>query len=132
MVALVNVRSVIAAVQVAFGHPAAAAVGWTGGSVVTSKARVPFLTSLAGMASLPLTVTAAGFWPGAALPPWLVQVVVGMAVAVSVISTSPLPRPASAPAASRVVPRSVNVGLPFLKCTLAAEATDESMAAATS
>src|SRR5262249_37894287 len=99
MVAVLKVRSVICAVQLSFEQPAWAGVGWGGGSVVTSKATLPFLTALAGIASVPVTVTAAGFWPGDALPPWLVQVVVGSAVAESVISTSPLPSPARFPAA---------------------------------
>src|SRR5215208_4631166 len=124
MVADVKSRSVIAAVQLALGHPACAGVGCAGGSVVTLKARLPFLISLAGSDWLPVTVTSAGFWPGAWLPPWLVHVVAGSAVAVSVIRTSPLPRPASAPVAFNTTPWSAKTGDPFLKCTLTASATD--------
>jgi hypothetical protein len=80
MVADVKAKSVIAAVQLALGHPACAGVGCAGGSVVTLKARLPFLISLAGSDWLPVTVTSPGFWPGAWLPPWFVHVVVGSAV----------------------------------------------------
>jgi hypothetical protein len=58
------------------------------------------------------------------LPPGLVQVVVGVPVAVRVMLTSPFPRPAKLPAAVIVVPLSVNVG-PRLKCTFAATATKQ-------
>ena len=61
MVALVKSMSVIAAVQLSLGHPASAAVGCAGGFVVTPNERVPFLISLAGNDSPPVTVTAAGF-----------------------------------------------------------------------
>jgi hypothetical protein len=61
MVADVNVRSVISAVQLLFGQPASAAVGCSGGSVVTLKATLPFLTSLDGIDWLPVTVASAGF-----------------------------------------------------------------------
>ena len=47
----------------------------------------------------------ARFWPGAWFPPWLVHVVVGSAVAVSVIWTSPL---ASAPLLFSTSPWSVS------------------------
>jgi hypothetical protein len=49
IVALVKSRSVISAVQLLFGQPACAAVGWLGGLVVTLKLTFPFLTSLDGM-----------------------------------------------------------------------------------
>ena len=81
MVADVNVKSVICAVQLLLGQPACSGVGCAGGLVVTLKFTFPFLTSLAGIDWLPVTVTAAGFCPGAWLPPWFVQVVVGLAVA---------------------------------------------------
>src|SRR5262245_5279483 len=114
MVALVKLRSVICAVQLLFGHPACAGVGCWGGLVVTLNERLPFLISLAGNDWVPVTVTAPGFCPGAWLPPWFVQVVVGSALAERVMSTSPFPRPASSPEAVSVRPLSVNVGLPFL------------------
>ena len=79
--------SVIAAVQLASGSPPGRR-GLRGRVVVTLKATLPFLISLAGIAWLPVTVTSAGFWPGAWLPPLFVHVVVGSAVAVSVIRTS--------------------------------------------
>src|SRR5215212_9680729 len=132
MVADVKSMSVIAPVQLLFGQPASAAVGWSGGSVVTLNARLPFLISLAGNDWLPVTVTSPGFWPGAWVPPWLVHVVVGSAVAVSVIRTSPLPRPASEPLAFNTRPWSAKTGDPFLKCTLTACATDAVSASATS
>jgi hypothetical protein len=112
MVADVKAMSVIAVDQLALGHPACAGVGCAGGSVVTLKARLPFLISLAGSDWLPVTVASPGFWPGAWLPPWFVHVVVGSAVAVSVISTSPLPRPARDPLAFRTSPWSANCGDP--------------------
>ena len=48
-----------------------------------------------GMVVTPVVVTLFRFWPGAWLPPWLVQVKVAAPVPVSVIVMSPLPRPAS-------------------------------------
>src|SRR5215216_5413509 len=123
--------SVIAAVQLPFGQPAAAAVGCAGSSVVTLKVTVPFLISDAGIASPPLTVTAAGFWPGAAVPPLLVQVVVGVPVAVSVTRMSPLPSPVSFPLALRVVPLSVKLGLWMFTAAVAAVARTPARAAST-
>src|SRR5262245_39533698 len=120
MVALVNVRSVIVAVQLSFGHPPSVPVGCGGACVVTLKATVPFLISLAGIAWVPVTLICPGFCPGAALPPWLVQVTVGVAVAERVMSMSPLPSPARSPEAVRVRPLSVNFGDLGLKWTLAA------------
>ena len=61
MVAVLKTISVISAVQLLFGHPACAGVGCAGGFVVTLKLTFPFLTSLAGMDWLPVTVTSAGF-----------------------------------------------------------------------
>jgi hypothetical protein len=52
---------VISAVQLLFGQPASAAVGWSGGLVVTLKLRFPFLISLAGTDWFPVTVSSAGF-----------------------------------------------------------------------
>jgi hypothetical protein len=73
---------------------------------------LPFLISDSGMPTLPATVTGAGFWPGGKCCPlpgfW--QVATGSAVAVVVISTSPLPSPDSSPLAARVSPLSVNTG----------------------
>ncbi len=65
IVALVNARSVITSVHDEFGQPGAPGIGVTGGLVVTLKGVLPFLISLAGMDSLPVTVTGAGFCPGA-------------------------------------------------------------------
>src|SRR5262249_49164720 len=120
MVASVNVRSVIVAVQLLFGHPPSIPVGCAGGFVVTLIATVPFLIALAGIASVPVTVICPGFCPGAWLPPWFVQVTVGVAVAERVTRMSPLPRPARSPDAVSVRPLSVNVGDLGLKWTLAA------------
>ena len=69
MVALVNVRSVIVAVQLLFGHPPSIPVGCGGSCVVTLMATVPFLISLAGIAWVPVTVTLPGFCPGACCLP---------------------------------------------------------------
>jgi ketosteroid isomerase-like protein len=52
----------------------------------------------------PVSVTWAGFWPGACVPPLFVQVALGVPVAVNVIVTSPLPSPARAPLALSVRP----------------------------
>ena len=49
IVALVKRGSMIAPVQLADGQPASAAVGCAGGCVVTLKARLPFLITLAGI-----------------------------------------------------------------------------------
>jgi hypothetical protein len=59
--ALVKAISVMASVHIGFGHPGAPRIGDTGGAVVTLKGVFPFLIALAGMASLPETVTGAGF-----------------------------------------------------------------------
>src|SRR5262245_13703170 len=76
IVALVNFTWVITAVQLLFGHPPSIAVAGCGtGFVVTLKETVPFLTSLAGIATVPVAVTLPGFCPGAWVPPWFVQVV---------------------------------------------------------
>ena len=104
IVALVNCKSVMVAVQLSLGQPACAAVGCDGAVVVTLKGVVPFLTSPAGIASAPVTLTVAGFWPGASFPPLLVQVAVGVAAALRDIKISPLPRPAREPAALKVRP----------------------------
>src|SRR5438445_441264 len=88
-VALVNATSVIVSVQFGFGQPGAPGIGDTGASVVTLNGVLPFLSSLAGIDCVPVSVTSAGFWPGASLPPWFVHVAVGFPVAVSVTSTSP-------------------------------------------
>src|SRR6266516_6333101 len=64
-VAVKKARSVMVSVQLVFGHPGAPGIGVVGGEVVTLNATFPFLTSLAGMPTLPDTVTRAGFCPGA-------------------------------------------------------------------
>jgi hypothetical protein len=63
MVALVKDRSVISSVHIVLGQPGAPGMGVTGGFVVTENATLPFLTSDAGIASEPETVTGAGFCP---------------------------------------------------------------------
>jgi hypothetical protein len=115
IVALVKARSVIVSVQLEFGQPGAPGMGLVGAFVVTSKLTFPFLISSAGIASDPVTVTDAGFWPGGwvAPEPGLVQVAVGFAVAVRDTTTSPDPSPANAPIASSVNPWSIKVGLVF-------------------
>src|SRR6266849_10702212 len=64
-VALTKARSVMVSVQLEFGHSGAPGIGLVGGEVVTPNATFPFLTSWAGMPTLPDTVTRAGFCPGA-------------------------------------------------------------------
>ena len=127
IVALVKARSSIVSVQLGLGQSGAPAMIGSGGNVVTLKGVVPFLISSAGIAWLPITVRGAGFWPGAWLPPWFVQVEVTSAVASSVTKTSAFPRPASAPEALRVRPPSVKEGLAFFppfRWTLAAKTAD--------
>src|SRR6266481_7754297 len=68
-VALVNATSVIVSVQLGFGQPGAPGTGETGPAVVALKATLPFLIALAGMDCVPVSVTSAGFWPGAWFPP---------------------------------------------------------------
>lgn len=63
-VALVKDTSVIVSVHMELGQPGAPEMGDTGGSVVTENDTLPFLISLAGMASLPVSVTCAGVLPG--------------------------------------------------------------------
>src|SRR5262245_60349190 len=105
-----NARSSIVSVQWGLGQSGAPAMVRSGATVNTENGVVPFLTSLAGIAWLPITVSGAGFWPGAWLPPWLVQVAVTSAWAVSVTSTSPLPSPDSSPDAARDRPLSRKLG----------------------
>lgn len=69
IVADVNARSSMLSVQFGFGQPGAPAMGVVGATVVTENVVFPFLISLAGIATLPVTVSGAGFWPGALLPP---------------------------------------------------------------
>jgi len=117
MVTDVKATSVMVSVQLEPGQPGAPGIGLTGGLVVTANGVLPFLISLAGMLVEPVSVTAAGFWPGGLLTPdGLVQVAVGFPVALILTSTSPFPRPASAPDILRVSPLSVKVWLP-LRCT---------------
>jgi hypothetical protein len=121
-VADVNAMSVIVADQLPFGQPACCGVGCAGACVTTLNETLPFLTWLDGIAVLPVTLTEAGFWPGAWFPPAFAQTAVGFAVALSVASRSPFPRPVREAFSVSVSPLSVNVGLPCLKCTLAASA----------
>src|SRR5262249_59771477 len=76
-----------------------------GGWVVTLIPTLPFLISDAGMACEPVTSTGAGFCPGTLhSSPGLQHSPVGFAVAVTVISTSVLPRPARTPVVVSVSP----------------------------
>jgi hypothetical protein len=61
MVALVKLMPVMFSVHDVFGQSGEPGIGVVGGSVVTRNATLPFLISLAGMASLPVTCTGAGF-----------------------------------------------------------------------
>ena len=54
MVALVNAMSVMSSVQFGFGQSGAPAIGVAGAFVVTLNGVLPFLSSLAGMDSLPV------------------------------------------------------------------------------
>src|SRR5687768_3611477 len=74
--AVANWTSVRLVAQFEFGQPASAAVGAGGGVVVTQALRFPFLIWVDGMVACPLGLTGVLFWPGAVLPPWLVQRVV--------------------------------------------------------
>src|SRR5262245_60053928 len=119
MVALVNVTSVIVAVQLSLGHPPSVPVGCAGGLVVTLKNTSPFLILSAEIVWVPVPVTCPGFCPGAALPPALVQITEGVPVADRVMRMSPLPSPARVPMAVSVTPVSTNWGDLGLKWTLA-------------
>jgi hypothetical protein len=128
MMALVNATSVIFSVQLEFGQPGAPGIGVTGRRVLTLNDTLPFLISLAGIACVPVSVTAAGFWPGGWFAPdGLVQVAFGFPVAVNLINTSAFPRPARSPVALSVRPLSVNAGSalgpPFRWTLLAIAAT---------
>jgi len=101
-----------------FGQPASCGVGVGGASVVTQTLTVPFFIWLEGIDVDPDGCTGVLFWPGAILPPGLLQKVVADVVSIA-INRSPLPRPAKLKQPVRVVPLSVKVGL-RLKCTLAA------------
>jgi len=61
IVALVNAMFVMLSVHDEFGQSGAPGMGVAGGDVVTLKLTLPFLTSLAGIDSLPVTCTGAGF-----------------------------------------------------------------------
>src|SRR5687767_12388133 len=122
MVALENLTSSIVAVQLLLGQPACFAVSGAGEAVVTLKLTFPFLILFAGIDVDPTVATRGLFWPGAWLPPGLVQVILSaVPTALSVIVTSSLPRPAREPLAVRVTPLSVKVG-PDFQWTLAASA----------
>src|SRR5215208_1682051 len=123
IVALVKATSVISASQLLFGQPPCLPVGSAGAPVVTLNVTLPFLIEPAGMLCVPVRVTDPGFCPGASLPPGLVQVTVGVPVAVRVTVRSSFPSPASAPVEDSVRPLSVKVGSPPLKWTFAALAT---------
>src|SRR5215208_7765667 len=123
IVALVKATSVISASQLLFGQPPCLPVGSAGAPVTTLNVTLPFLIEPAGMLCVPVRVTDPGFCPGASLPPGLVQVTVGVPVAVKVTVKSSFPSPASAPVELSVRPLSVKVGSPPLKWTLAAAAT---------
>src|ERR671919_1254439 len=127
-VKLVNEMLVICAVQLPFGQPACWAVGCAGGWVVTLKFTVPFLTSLAGIACVPVRFTVAGFWPGAWVPPLFVHVAVGVPVADRLTCTSALPRPVSLPDTVKV--RAVELVVTLWKFT-AASATPTTVSEAT-
>jgi len=64
IVADVNAMSVMFSVQFGFGQSGAPTTGVTGGFVVVAIVTLPFLMAPAGTAVDPVTVTAAGFWPG--------------------------------------------------------------------
>ena len=75
IVALVNAISVIVSLQLELGQSGAPGIGDAGARVVTLNGVLPFLISLAGIATLPVTSTGAGFCPGTLLwPPGFVQV----------------------------------------------------------
>src|SRR5438445_4301726 len=126
MTALMNDMSVMISVHDELGQSGAPGIGVVGEFVVTLNGALPFLSSLAGIDTLPVTVTGAGFCPGAwnVLPPGFPHVPVGFAIAEMLTSTSPNPSPESSRDAVRVRPLSVNAGCewsPF-KCTLLANA----------
>jgi hypothetical protein len=58
--AVVNISSSIDSSQFEFGHSGAPAMNESGASVVTLNGVVPFLISLAGIGSTPITVIGAG------------------------------------------------------------------------
>jgi len=65
MTALVNDMSAIISVHDELGQSGAPGIGVVGEFVVTLNGVFPFLTSLPGIDTLPVTVTGAGFCPGA-------------------------------------------------------------------
>jgi hypothetical protein len=94
IVAAVNVTSVMSSRQFEFGQPGAFGTGVTGGSVSDVIVTFPFLMSSASTGVAPTKVTGAGFWPGAWFPPWFVQVLTVLPVAVRTYRLSKFPRPA--------------------------------------
>ena len=95
IVAEVKATSVMFSVHCGLGQPGAPGIGVTGAPVVVVIVTFPFLMSPAGTAVAPVSVTAAGFWPGGCVAPaGLVQVAVGFPVADKVWSVSKFPRPA--------------------------------------
>jgi hypothetical protein len=73
----VNATSAMSSVQLP-GQPGAPGIGETGPVVFTANPTFPFLISHAGIGSVPVTVTGAGFWPGGCcLTLGFVQVAVG-------------------------------------------------------
>ena len=65
MTALVNDMSAIISVHDELGQSGAPGIGVVGEFVLTLNGVFPFLTSLPGIDTLPVTVTGAGFCPGA-------------------------------------------------------------------
>src|SRR5688572_19547752 len=113
--------------QLEFGQPASLVVGVGTPAVVAVIPRtLPFLIALPGRNTVPLTLTATGFWPGTLLdPPGFWHSAVAEPTAEMSILMSPLPRPERLiPLAvtAKVVASLLKVGDGFLKCTLPATA----------
>src|SRR5437879_9836548 len=113
MTALMNDMSVMISVHEELGQSGAPGIGVVGEFVVTLNGVLPFLSSLAGIDTLPVTVTGAGFCPGAwnVLPPGFPHVPVGFATAERLTSTSPNSTPDRSPDAVRVRQLYVNTDL---------------------
>src|SRR5207245_11504098 len=104
MTALMNDMSVMISVHEELGQSGAPGIGVVGEFVVTLNGVLPFLSSLVGIDTLPVTVTGAGFCPGAwnGLQPGFPHVTVGWATAEMWTCTAAEPLTESSPEAEQV------------------------------
>src|SRR5688572_32836278 len=102
--------SLMRAVQLSLGQPAARAEIGPGPGVVTQNDTLPFLISVERIVVLTLAANGTLFCPGDSFPPGLMQVVSPLPVTLTVIVRSWFPRPARDAQSVSVVPLSRTEG----------------------